>query len=35
VTEVTSAAALVARLKREYRAAQQRLLPQPVVLEAA
>jgi nitronate monooxygenase len=35
VTEITSAAALVARLKREYRAAQQRLLPQPVVLEAA
>jgi nitronate monooxygenase len=35
VTEVTSAAALAARLKREYRAAQRRLLPQPVVLEAA
>jgi nitronate monooxygenase len=28
VTEITSAAALVARLKREYKEAQQRLLPQ-------
>jgi nitronate monooxygenase len=35
VTEVTSAAALVARLKREYREAQQRLLPRPVELETA
>ena len=35
VTEVTGAAALVARLKREYREAQQRLLPQAEVLEAA
>ena len=35
VTEVTSAAALVARLEREYRQAQQRLLPQGEVLEAA
>ncbi len=34
VTEITSAAALVARLKREYRQAQQRLLPQaePIVV---
>jgi len=35
VTEVTSAAALVARLKREYRDAQERLMPQAVVLKAA
>ena len=34
VTEVTSAAAFVARLKREYRAAQQRLLPQAEALAA-
>ena len=34
VTEVTSTAALVARLKREYREAQQRLLPQREALEA-
>jgi nitronate monooxygenase len=35
VTEVTSAAGLVARLKREYREAQLRLLPQGEALEAA
>jgi len=35
VTEVTATAALVARLKREYREAQQRLLPRAEVLEAA
>jgi len=35
ITEVTSTAALVARLKREYRDAQQRLLPQREALEAA
>jgi nitronate monooxygenase len=35
VTEVVSAAALVARLKREYREAQDRLMPQAVVLKAA
>jgi nitronate monooxygenase len=35
VTEVVSTAALVARLKREYREAQERLLPQSVVLKAA
>ena len=34
VTEVTSTAALVARLKREYRDAQQRLLPQREALAA-
>ena len=34
VTEVTSAAALVARLKREYEQAQQRLLPLPEVAVA-
>jgi nitronate monooxygenase len=35
VTEVTSAAALVARLKREYREAQERLMPRAQLLEAA
>jgi nitronate monooxygenase len=35
VTEVVSAAALVARLKREYREAQERLMPRPQLLEAA
>jgi nitronate monooxygenase len=35
VTEVTSAAALVARLKREYRDAQERLMPRAQLLEAA
>jgi len=35
ITEVTSTAALVARLKREYRDAQQRLLPRTEVLETA
>jgi nitronate monooxygenase len=35
ITEVTSTAALVARLKREYRDAQQRLLPRRELLEAA
>jgi nitronate monooxygenase len=36
VTEVSSTAALVARLKREYAEAQQRLLPQPqLIAEAA
>jgi nitronate monooxygenase len=35
VTEIASAAALVARLKREYRQAQQRVLPQPAALETA
>ena len=35
VTEVVSAAALVARLKREYREALERLMPQPRLLEAA
>jgi nitronate monooxygenase len=34
ITEVTSTAALVARLKREYRDAQLRLLPQGETLEA-
>jgi nitronate monooxygenase len=34
ITEVTSTAALVARLKREYRDAQQRLLPQRELLAA-
>jgi nitronate monooxygenase len=34
VSEVTSAAALIARLKREYREAQQRLLPQREALAA-
>jgi nitronate monooxygenase len=35
VTEVVSAAALVARLKREYREAQDRLMPRAQLLEAA
>ncbi|NPC59012.1 NAD(P)H-dependent flavin oxidoreductase [Caenimonas soli] len=35
ITEVTSTAALVSRLKREYRDAQQRLLPQREALESA
>ena len=35
VTEVASTAGLVARLKAEYRAAQQRLLPRGEVLETA
>jgi nitronate monooxygenase len=35
VTEVASAAEFVARLKREYREAQQRLMPQSEALEAA
>jgi len=36
VTEVSSTAALVARLKREYAEAQQRLMPQPqLIAEAA
>jgi nitronate monooxygenase len=35
VTEVASVAALVARLKREYQEAQQRLLPRAEMLEAA
>jgi nitronate monooxygenase len=34
VTEVVSTAALVTRLKREYREAQRQLLPQPEALAA-
>jgi nitronate monooxygenase len=34
ITEVVSTAALVARLKREYREAQQRLLPQGALAPA-
>ncbi|HWP11353.1 MAG TPA: nitronate monooxygenase family protein [Ramlibacter sp.] len=35
ITEITSAAALVARLKREYKEAQQRVMPRAELLKAA